>query len=470
MSLQPAHNLSLEEMDKQSFLHPYTPLADHLEAGPLIVASANGVTISDTKGKDYIDAMAGLWCVNIGWGRDEVVEAIAAQSRNLAYHHSFASMANEPAIRLADRLIRLAPNEMSKVFFGNSGSDANDTNVKLVWYYNNLRGRPNKKKIISRRRGYHGVTLAAASLTGIQMVHNAFDLPLDRILHTETPHYWRNAEPGMSERDYSRWLAETLDAQIKAEGPDTVAAFIAEPVMGAGGVLTPPEGYFPEIQKVLKRHDVLLIADEVICGFGRTGKWWGSHTYGIEPDIITIAKGLTSGYVPMSGSMISEEIWKVLVKGTPEVGAFAHGFTYSAHPVAAAAAMANLDIIEREDLVGRAGTMGAYFQSKLRATVGDHPLVGEVRGVGLVAGVELVADKETKENLPATAKAAPRLAKFALEEGLITRALMQINAISFSPPLVITEAEVDEIMARLTRALNRLTDTLMAEGVWSPKG
>jgi L-2,4-diaminobutyrate transaminase len=469
MSIQPAHNLSLEEMDKQSFLHPYTALKDHLESGPTIVSAAKGVKITDTKGKEYIDSMAGLWCVNIGWGRDEVVEAIAEQASKLAYYHSFASMANEASIRLADRLLRLLPDNMSKVFFGNSGSDANDTNVKLVWYYNNLRGKPDKKKIIARERGYHGVTVAAASCTGIPMVHNAFDLPLERMKHTVMPHYYSNAEPGMSELEFSKWCAAQLEEMIIAEGPDTVAAFIAEPVMGAGGVVPPPEGYFQEIQAVLRKYDVLLIADEVITGFGRTGKWFASETYGIKPDIMTIAKGLTSGYIPMSGSVISEDIWQVLVNGTPEVGAFAHGYTYSAHPVAAAAAMANLDIMEREDLPANSARMGTYFQNKLRQELADHPLVGDVRGVALVAGVELVADKEKKTPLDMSLKVAPTLAKYCVEEGLISRALMQMNALSFSPPLVINEGEVDELIGRFQRALNRVTDELVKAGSWSPK-
>ena len=466
MSVQPAHNLSLEEMDKQSFLHPYTPLKDHFENGPTIVSAAKGVKITDTKGKEYIDSMAGLWCVNIGWGRDEVVEAIAEQASKLAYYHSFASMANEASIRLADRLLRLLPDNMSKVFFGNSGSDANDTNVKLVWYFNNLRGKPDKKKIISRERGYHGVTVAAASLTGIPMVHKAFDVPLSPMRHTVMPHYYAKAEAGMSELDFSKYCAAQLEEMILAEGPDTVAAFIAEPVMGAGGVVPPPEGYFQEIQAVLRKYDVLLIADEVITGFGRTGKWFASETYDIEPDIMTLAKGLTSGYIPMSASVISEDIWQVLMNGTPEMGAFAHGYTYSAHPIAAAAAMANLDIMEREDLPTNSSRMGTYFQNKLKQELADHPLVGDVRGVALVAGVELTADKPGKSAFDPSLKVAPKLAKYCIEEGLISRALMQMDALSFSPPLVINEGEVDEAIGSFQRALNRITDELVKAGSW----
>jgi L-2,4-diaminobutyrate transaminase len=469
MDIKQDHNLSLEEMDKQSFLHPYTALKSHLETGPDIIVSGHGVRLTNAAGKQFIDAVAGLWCVNIGWGHQEVVEAIAKQAEDLAYYHSFFSMGTEAPIRLADRVLRLVPDNMSKIMFGNSGSDANDTNVKLVWYYNNLLGRPEKQKIISRRRGYHGVTVAAASLTGLPAVHAAFNLPLPMARHTETPHYWRHAEPGMSERDFSGWCAKRLEEMILEEGPDTVAAFIAEPVMGAGGVIIPPEGYFPEIQKVLRKYDVLMIADEVITGFGRTGNWFGSETYDIEPDIMTIAKGLTSGYVPMSGSIISEEIWQVIKEGPPGVSNFAHGYTYGAHPVAAAAAMANLDIMERLDLPAKCADVGAYFQRRLREVAEDHPLVGEVRGEALLAAVELVADRESREPFDPDLLVGPTLGKYAMEEGLIIRSLPLSDAVSFSPPLVITEAEVDEALDLFKRALDRLTDELMKAGTWRPK-
>ena len=468
MDIKQTHNLSLEEMDKQSFLHPYTAHKSHLETGPDIIVSGKGVRLTNAAGKEYIDGMAGLWCVNIGWGHQEVVDAIAKQAQDLAYYHSFFSMGTEAPIRLADRIIRLVPGNMSKVLFGNSGSDANDTNVKLVWYYNNQRGKPEKQKIISRKRGYHGVTVATASLTGLPNMHTAFNLPLPMILHTETPHYWRNAEPGMSERQFSIWCAEKLEEMILAEGPDTVAAFIAEPVMGAGGVIFPPEGYFPEIQKVLRKYDVLMIADEVITGFGRTGNWFGSETYDIEPDIMTIAKGLTSGYVPMSGSVISEEIWQVIKEGPPGVNYFAHGYTYGAHPVAAAAALANLNILERLDLPRKCAEVGAYFQRRLREVAQDHPLVGEVRGEALLAAVELVKDRQTKEAFDPDLLVGPMLGKYAIEEGLIIRSLPLSDAVGFSPPLVISEAEVDEALVLFQRALNRVTDELVKAGTWKP--
>jgi len=467
MTTNDTRNISLEEMDKQSMLHPFTPLADHLKNGPKVMAHGKGVELTDIHGNRYIDAMAGLWCVNIGYGRTEIADAIHKQATELAYYHAFGSMATEAPIRLADRLLALAPGDMSKVFFGSTGSDANDTQIKLVWYYNNLRGRPEKKKFISRDRAYHGATVAAASLSGLPLLHNAFDLPLPQMRHVSAPHHYWNAEPGESERDYSKRLARELDETIEREGPETVAAFIAEPLMGGGGVIVPPEGYFQEIQPVLKKHEVLMIADEVICGFGRLGTWFGSETFGIEPDMVTIAKGLTSGYIPLSGSLISEEIWQVLLESTEKLGPFGHGYTYSAHPIGAAAAMANLDIIEKEDLVGNAKKVGAHMQAQLRARFGDHPLVGEVRGVGLVAAVELVKDRQRKEKFDPTLKVAGRTAANCLKLGLISRALPNSDALAFSPPLVVTEAEVDEIIDRADRALNETMDSLVREEIWS---
>lgn len=468
MASHPARNISLEEMDKQSFFHPYTPLDVHMKTGPKIIVSGKGVRVKDSHGKEYLDSMAGLWCVNVGYGRDEVADAAHAQLKKLSYYHSFASMANEPAIRLADRLVELTGPKfgMSKVLFGNTGSDANDTNIKLVWYYQNVRGKPKKKKIISRKRGYHGVTIIAGGLSGLDLLHTGFDLPLTRVVYADTPYHYREAPKGMSERDFARHLAKKLDEQIQAEGPETVAAMICEPVMGAGGVIVPPEGYFAEIQKVLKKHDVLLIADEVICGFGRTGKWFGSEALGIAPDLMTCAKGLTSGYVPMSASIVSEAVWSTILEAAPKMGPFGHGYTYCAHPVAAATALANLDVIERDDLVGNAARVGAYMQKRLREAFGDHPLVGEVRGIGLVAGIEVVKNKTTREEFPLSLKVAPRIAAKAYEEGLITRSLVQTNTLAFSPPLVISEAEVDQVVERFGRSLDKAADEFVKEGIW----
>ena len=455
--VEPSHNLSLEELDRQSMFHPYTPLADHLEKGVRVISEGSGVWVSDPDGRRYLDAVAGLWCVNIGYGRTEVADAIHEQAKKLAYFHSFSSMGVEPTIRLADRLLRLAPDGMSKVLFGNTGSDANDTNVKLIWYYNNLRGKPEKVKLISRNNAYHGVTVAAASLTGLPLLHKSFHLPIPEVLHVSCPDPYRVKPDGMSERDFSKQLAKELDETIEREGPDTVAAMFAEPVMGAGGVHVPPEGYFEEIQPVLKKHDVLLVADEVICGFGRLGRWFGSDLFGIQPDIITIAKGLTSGYVPMSASLVGDRIWDLLIETSKDVGPFGHGYTYSGHPVAAAAAMANLDIFERDGLVDNAAEVGAYFQERMRAAFADHPLVGHIRGVGLILGIEFVADKATKRSFEGADRIAPKVSQAAHARGLIARPLPSGDTIALSPPLSITREEVDVVVERLGQALDDAT-------------
>jgi len=452
--VQPSHNLSLEELDRQSVFHPYTALADHLDKGVRVISEGSGVWVKDSEGKRFLDAVAGLWCVNVGYGRTEIADAIYEQAKKLAYFHTFSSMGTEPSIRLADRLLRLAPDGMSKVLFGNTGSDANDTNVKLVWYYNTLRGKPEKVKLIARDKGYHGVTVASASLTGLPLLHKAFNLPIPEVRHVSCPDPYRVKPEGMSERDFSKQLAKELDETIEREGPDTVGAFFAEPVMGAGGVHVPPEGYFDEIQPVLKKHDVLLIADEVICGFGRLGRWFGSDLYNIKPDIITIAKGLTSGYVPMSASLVGDKVWDLLVKTSKDIGPFGHGYTYGGHPVAAAAALANIDILERDDLVGNADRVGAYFQERLRAACADHPHVGHVRGVGLILAIEFVADKATKRAFEGVDKLAPKVSQAAYGRGLIARPLPGGDIIALSPPLSITKEEVDVIADHLAAALD----------------
>ncbi len=460
---------SLEQIDRENLIHPFTAIDAHRASGPRIMASGKGVWVRDSEGREYLDAMAGLWCVNVGYGREEIADAIAEQARTLAFYHSFASMANEPAIRLAERLVALAPGRLGKVFFGNSGSDANDTQVKLVWYYNNLRGRPQKKKIISQRRAFHGVTLGAASMAGLQGVHAGFDLPLPGFLQTAAPDPYRGLRTlaaGASEPDYAAKLAADLDALIEREGADTVAAFIAEPVMGAGGVVVPPAGYFREIQQVLARHDVLMIADEVICGFGRLGRMFGSEVLEIEPDLMTLAKGLTSGYVPMSACLVSDEIFEVMSEGAGRAGPFNHGTTYSGHPVAAAAALANLDIIEGSDLLAHARVVGGRLQHELRERFSDHPLVGDVRGLGLIAGVELVADRETATAFDPGLSVGRRLSARLAEDGLLCRPVGDILA--FSPALVISDAEIDILLDRFGRGLSRISDELVAEGVWKP--
>jgi len=457
----------LEIADRESLLHPFTSIPEHLEGGPRIVDSAHGIRIRDRAGREWIDAMAGLWCVNVGYGREELARAGAEQSARLPYYHSFLSWSNEPAIRLGERLLERAPRGMSKVFFCNSGSEANETNVKLVWYYNNLLGRPAKKKIIARHGGYHGVTLGAASMTGLPLLHQAFDLPLPGFLHARKPHHRREARAGEDERAFARRLADELDALIRVEGPDTVAAFIAEPVMAAGGVVPPPEGYFDAIRPVLEAHDVLLIADEVVCGFGRLGAAFGSDLYGLEPDLVTLAKGLTSAYFPLSASLVSERIWEVLRAHSAPLGVFGHGHTTTAHPVGAAVALANLDILDGEKLVERAARVGAHLQTRLRERFGSHPLVYEIRGQGMIAGVELAPDpRDPESSFAPSLGVGRRLHERLLEEGLICRPIA--NTLAFSPPLVASEADVDEILDRFGRGLERITGELQAEGLASP--
>ncbi|MFN0044386.1 MAG: aminotransferase [Alphaproteobacteria bacterium] len=461
-----ARNLSLEDMDRQHFMHPSTSLHDHVKGTPRIMESAKGITITDSTGRTFIDGFGGLYCVNIGYGRTEIAEAIYEQAKKLAYYHVYASHSNEPAIRLADRVIRLAPPNMARVYFGLSGSDANETNVKLAWYYNNLRGQPKRTKIISRWRGYHGSTVMAGSLTGLPIFHNYFNLPVGPVLHVATPHYYYGAEPGMSELDYSKKLAADLEATILKEGPETVAAFIGEPVMGTGGIIVPPEGYWGEVQKVLKKYDILLIVDEVICGFGRLGEMFGCNVYDIEPDLITVAKGLTSAYQPLSGAIVSDKICAVIQEKSAEIGAMGHGYTYSGHPCAAAAGLANLDILEKEGMVGNAKKLGAYMNEELKKNFADHPLVGEVRGKGLLAGIEFVANKKTKQRFEPKHKIGIRVSGECLAESLIARAMPNGDLLAFSPPLCITKSEVDEIIARTKRALDRAAGAFRKEGIW----
>jgi 4-aminobutyrate--pyruvate transaminase len=367
------------------------------------------------------------------------------------------------AIDLAQNLIRRAPVPMSKVFFANSGSEANDTAIKLIWYYNNAIGRPRKKKIISRVRGYHGVTVATASLTGLKANHLDFDLPMKGMLHTDCPYHYRCAHPGESEEAFASRLAANLEALILAEGPETVAAMFAEPVMGAGGVIVPPKGYFAKIQQVLKRYDVLLVADEVICGFGRTGNEWGSQTFGLEPDILTCAKGLSSGYMPISALMISEPIWQAMVAESDKIGMFGHGFTYSGHPVAAAVALETLNIYDEIDIVGHVRAVAPVLQNGLRRFA-DHPLVGDVRGIGLIAAVEIVKDKSTKIQFDPAVMVAAEIAKHAEANGLIVRVLTG-DVIAFSPPMIIETNEIEEMLKAFGQALDETWASVRAQGL-----
>ncbi|MGR3640715.1 aminotransferase [Alterinioella nitratireducens] len=448
-------NDQLALWDRENFFHPSTHLAQHArgETPSRVIAGGDGVHITDRDGRRMLDAFAGLYCVNVGYGRTEIAEAIAKQAHELAYYHSYVGHGTEASITLAKMILDRAPANMSKVYFGQSGSDANETNIKLVWYYNNIRGLPQKKKIISRWRGYHGSGLMTGSLTGLDLFHKKFDLPLSQVIHTEAPYYLRCADASMNEAQFAQDCADKLEALIQAEGPDTIAAFIGEPILGTGGIVPPPAGYWDAIQKVLRKHDILLIADEVVTGFGRLGTMFGSDHYGITPDIITIAKGLTSAYAPLSGSIVSDKVWKVLEDGTDEYGPIGHGWTYSAHPIGAAAGVANLKLIDELGLVENAGKTGAYLNAALKDALAGHPHVAEVRGEGLMAAVELAETKEPFGAFDPARKIGAAVSAAMASQDVIARAMPQGDIIGFAPPLCITEAEVDRVVEVTKRAV-----------------
>ncbi len=448
--------------DKAYLVHPMTNLKKHLEIGPTILSHGKGVHVYDDAGKEYIEGMAGLWCTSLGYGEERLVQAAATQMRKLAYVQQFRHMSHDAGIDLAERLISIAPEGITKAFFVNSGSEANDSIVKFVRFYHNAIGRPEKKKIIARQKGYHGTTMVAASLCGLPHMHAAFDLPIADILHTDCPHYYRYGEAGESEEAFATRLAESLEAMILAEGPETVAAFIAEPVMGAGGVITPPATYFEKVQAVLEKYDILFIADEVICGFARTGQMFGSQTYDIRPHFMTVAKALSSAYLPIAGVLMREEIFQVIAEHAGELGILGHGYTYSGHPVASAVAFETLKIYEEMDIVAKVQATSKTFMSELRSFE-DHPLVGEARGVGLVGALELVTDKAQKTPLDPKGPGPDYLYDRVMAAGLITRPIG--NAIAFCPPLIISDDEVRELFRRFRVALDETLDFATTEGL-----
>ena len=445
----------LNAWDRDHFFHPSTHMGQHArgDSPRRVIAGGEGVYITDSAGKRSLDAFAGLYCVNIGYGRTEVADAIAEQARQLAYYHAYVGHGTEASITLARMIIERAPAHMSRVYFGLSGSDANETNIKLIWYYNNILGRPEKKKIISRWRGYHGSGVMTGSLTGLALFHAHFDLPRAPILHTEAPYYFRREDRSQTEEQFSAHCAAKLEEMILAEGPDTIAAFIGEPILGTGGIVPPPKGYWAAIQAVLKKYDILLVADEVVTGFGRLGSMFGSTHYGMEPDLITIAKGLTSAYAPLSGSIVSDRMWQVLVQGSDSFGPIGHGWTYSAHPICAAAGVANLKLIDDLGLVQNAGEVGAYFRAGLAAALGDHAHVGEVRGDGLMAAVEFVENRDDRRFFDPARKIGPAVATALLERGVIGRAMPQGDILGFAPPLCLTRDEADTIISAASGAV-----------------
>ena len=466
-----SNNLTLEEVDRKTVLHASTPLKLHANGelgSPRIMERGEGIYLTDTKGVRTLDAFAGLYCVNIGYGRMEIADAIYEQAKKLAYYHTYVGHSNEPLIELSRRVIEMAPEGMSRIYYGMSGSDANETNIKIVWHYWNVKGQPEKRKIISRNRGYHGSGIMTGSMTGLPAFHNSFNLPMDDIKHTLAPHYYWEAKDGMSEIEFSKYCAEELERKILEEDPDTIGAFIGEPVLGTGGIVPPPEGYWEEIQKVLSKYEILLIADEVVCGFGRTGFNFGSDRYNIRPDIITVAKGLTSGYQPLSGSIVNENVWAVLEDGTDKFGPIGHGWTYSGHALGAAAGLANLEIIKKENLMENTNVVGGYFQRRMHETFDDHPLVGEVRGVTLLGAIEFVADKKNKVRFDPDLKVGPRLSTECLKNGMISRAMPHQDTLGFAPAMVATKSDVDEIVRITEIAVNTVMDELVKEGSWKP--
>jgi 4-aminobutyrate--pyruvate transaminase len=441
---------NLQARDVASVLHPYTPIHRLGEIRPIVIERGQGVFVYDTHGKDYIEGMSGLWCAGLGFGDEEMVEAATAQLRNLPYYHLFGAKGTEPAIELAEKLKEIAPIPISKVFFTSSGSEANDTQVKLAWYMNNALGRPNKKKIISRMKAYHGVTVMSASLTGLPYNHIGWDLPVDKVLHTDCPHYYRFGKEGESESEFLARIIQSLRDLIEREGPDTIAAMIAEPVMGAGGVLIPPQGYYQAVKAVLDEHDIIMIDDEVINGFGRTGNWWGCETLGMTPTTISAAKQMTSAYAPLGAVMVPEDIYQSYVDHSRKIGTFGHGFTYGGHPLGCALGVKAIEIYQRRDIIGHVRSLSPLFEARM-AKLKDHPLVGEVRHCGLMGGVELVADKATKRAFAGTAAVGPTCARLCEESGVILRAIG--DTIAFCPPMIITPDELNELFDRFDIAL-----------------
>ncbi len=446
---------SVQARDIASIVHPQTNLAAHLEQGPMVIERGHGCYVYDDSGTRFLDAAAGLWCASLGYASERLARVAYEQMRKLGYYHLYRGTTNEAGVDLAERLLQIAPpayaGPMSKVLLQCSGSEANDTAIKLVWYYHAAIGKPEKRKIIGRRMGYHGSTSASISASGKSDMHADFGLPFPGFLHTEYPHYYRHHHDGESEEQFASRMAEALEQLIEAEGPETCGAFIAEPVMGAGGGLTPPRSYWEKMQAVVRKYDMLFIADEVICGFGRTGTMWGSQTYDLRPDMISCAKALSAGMQPISALLINQRVFEAMLDESRKLGNFAHGFTYAGHPVTTAVAMETLRIYEETDMIGHVQRVGPHMQEALRRFA-DHPLVGEVRGVGLLCGMELVQDKATRQPFDPGRKVGATVDKHARAHGLITRFIG--DRIAFSPPLIITEAEIDEMAERLGHALD----------------
>ncbi len=446
----------LVRKDADVVLHPASSITTLLNSGPQMITSGKGSYVVDAEGHHLLDAIAGLWCVNVGYGRQEITQVMKEVADQLAYYHTFSNASNPWQVMLAEKLVRIAPANLTRMFFGSSGSDANDTCIKIAWHYHNLRGKPSKTKIIARDQAYHGTSVSTAGLTGLGSFHKAYPLPLDFVLRTDCPHFYTRSLPGESEEAFCQRLIANVAALIEREGAGNIAAFFAEPIHAAGGIIEPPREYYPKLQSLLRKHDILLVADEVVCGFGRLGAWFGSDLLGIEPDMLSSAKGLTSGYFPLSVTMISEPIWQVLRRGSEQLGGFYHGYTYSGHPVGCAVGLANINIIEQEGLVAKAKSNGAYLRGQLLSAFDGHRRVGEIRGRGMLAGIQLVADRDTRQMPDPALKWPLRVASRARELGVIVRPLPSVNTIAISPPLNFSIAEIDALAAAVRTAIDEL--------------
>ncbi len=456
---------NLARRDIETVIHPYTNLSAFRETGPLLIEEGKGVFVRDNQGREYIEGLSGLWCASLGYGNEELVEAAREQMARLSFSHLFGGKGHDLAVELSEKLKEIAPGAPSRALFCSGGSEANDMQVKLTWYWNNARGKPEKKKIISRLKAYHGVTVASGSLTGLPIVHADFDLPLPQVLHAPCPHHYRFAEAGESEEQFSARMAAELEELILREGPETVAAFIAEPVMGAGGVLIPPKGYFEAIVPVLRKYDIRIISDEVICGFGRTGEMFGAEAFGFTPASISVAKAITSAYFPLGAITIEEDLYQAMLAESEKIGTFGHGYTYTGHPVGCAVALKVLEIYERDDILGQVRGKAPLFEGRF-AALGDHPLVGEARAKGMIGAVELVADKKTKRPFDPAVKVGAKVVEFAQARGLICRMLG--DSVALCPPLIMTEDEMNEMFDRLALALDDAEAWVEREGLRAP--
>lgn len=447
--------------DIASVIHPYTNLVKHEKTGPLIIEEGKGVYVRDLEGNEYIEGLAGLWCTALGFGNERLIQAAVAQMRKLPYSHTFFHRSTMPAIELSERLLEIAPVPMSKVWLANSGSEANDHMMKFVWYYNNAMGRPEKKKIIARLKGYHGIAISSGSLTGLPVVHKGFDLPIKNVIHTEGHHHYREAHEGESEEAFATRRAEELEQLILDEGPETVAAFVAEPVMGAGGAIVPPATYFEKMQAVCRKYDVLMVSDEVITGFHRTGNTFGCQTFGFEPDIVVVAKQLSSAYLPISAVILNEKIWGPIRDFSDTNQVLGTGFTYGGHPVSAAVAVETLKIYDEIDIADHVARVAPHCRERVNA-LADHPLVGEAQCVGLIGAVELVKDKATKESF------GPEIGVWCNEacarHGVLLRAC-EGKRIAFCPPLIIETEEIDMLFDRLEQGLDDTLAHVRSEGL-----